>query len=414
MTAVGRRKGGEPPPHPLSSLGFRELTAGGSAKVSREGGGIRGEFTPPVLLLSAAHPPGDTRVVRKEGAALAAAGHRVIHLCPGTDAPAGVAGVQIRTHRHRRIRGLAALARDAAALRPAVIHASEPDSWLAAILAARRCGARVVLDVHEHYPSRLDARLPAPLRPIARAAIALACRAMGRAADAVVLAKDGLAADFAGARLVAVRNYAPAPSRPPRAHRAGPLAVAHLGAIGRARGWPQMLDALALGDPTTRLVLIGRFTDGSEAEFRARADALGLAPRIEVTGWLPQEVALERLRACDIALVLFQRGEENHRLALPHKLFDAMAAGLPVIAPVFAEQVAAAVRAAGCGLLVETGDAGAIAGAIGALADPARRAALGRAGWAAARGPFAWEGEEARLVALYRDLGAGTPGPGSL
>ncbi|MBR0674372.1 glycosyltransferase [Neoroseomonas soli] len=350
--------------------------------------------------------------MRKEGAALAAAGWRVMHLCPGgADAPARVDGVEIITHRHRRLRGLLALARDAAAWRPAVIHASEPDAWLAALLAARRCGARVVLDVHEHYPSRLDARLPSLLRPLARAGIALACRVMGVAADAVVVAKDGLDGPFAGAeRLIAVRNYTPAPVEPPRAHRPGPLVLGHLGAIGRARGWPQMLAALALAAPDARLLLIGRFTDGSEAEFHSRAAELGLAGRVEVTGWLPQAEALARLRGCDLALVLFQRGEENHRLALPHKLFDAMAAGLPVIAPVFAEEVAEVVRTAGCGLLVETGDPAAIAAAVAELADPTRRAALGMSGWRAARSRFAWEGEAARLVGLYREL---LPAPNS-
>ena len=411
--------GGEPPPdrdpdglaaqrhrgpQALPSLAFWRRRRG-QHQVSKEGGGIRGEFTPPALLLSAAHPPADTRVVRKEGAALAAAGYRVVHLCPGgADAPAAVDGVAIVTHRHRRLRGLLRLARDAAALRPAVIHASEPDAWLAALVAARRCGARVVLDVHEHYPSRLDARLPGMLRPLARAGIAAACRLMGRAADAVVVAKDGLEGAFAGARIVAVRNYAPAPVAPPRTHASGPLVLGHLGAVTRARGWPCMLEALARSAPGTRLRLIGRFTDGSEAAFHAHAAALGLSARVEVTGWLPQDAALARLRDCDMALVLFQRGEENHRLALPHKLFDAMAAGLPVIAPAFAEEVAAVVRRAGCGLLVDSGDAAAVATAVGALADPARRAAMGGAGWRAARGGFAWEGEAARLVALYRGL----------
>ena len=50
------------------------------------------------------------------------------------------------------------------------------------------------------------------------------------------------------------------------------------------------------------------------------------------------------------------------------------------------------------------------AAAVAALADPIRRAALGEAGWRAARGPYAWEGEAERLVALYRDLGAGPGG----
>lgn len=401
MTVVMKLGAGDP-----ASLRATGAGRGRQSPSARKGGGRGGSSSPPVLLLSAAHPPADTRVVSKEGAALAAAGWRVMHLCPaGADAPAQVDGVEIIRHRHRRLRGLWSLARDAAALRPAVIHASEPDAWLAALIAARRCGARVVLDVHEHYPSRLDARLPALLRPLARAGIALACWAMGRAADAVVVAKDGLDGPFTRAdRLVAVRNYAPAPVEPPRVHRPGPLVLGHLGAVGRARGWPQMLDALALAPPESRLLLIGRFTDGSEAEFRARAAELGLAGRVEVTGWLPQPEALARLRGCDLALVLFQRGEENHRLALPHKLFDAMAAGLPVIAPVFAEEVAGVVRSAECGLLVETGDPAAIAAAVAELADPARRAALGAAGWRAAGSRFAWEGEAARLVGLYREL----------
>jgi glycosyltransferase involved in cell wall biosynthesis len=366
---------------------------------------------PLVLMLSNAHPPDDLRVVRKEGAALVAAGWRVVHLCAGASAThAPVAGVAIETFARRggwlgRVLAVPGLARRAAALRPAVIHAHEPDSWLAALLAARRCGARVVLDVHEHYPSRLDSRLPRPLRPLARAAIRLACGWMGRRADAVVVAKDGLYPDFPGAaRMVAVRNYAPAPTIPARRHVAGPVTLVHLGALSEARGAFRMLDALALGPEGTRLLLIGRFTDGSAARFRAEAAARGLADRIEETGWLPQPAALARAATADIGLVLFQRGEENHRLALPHKLFDCMAAGLPVIVPDFAEEVARVVAEAGCGIALDPGDPAAIADALHRLADPALRARLGAAGRDAVRGRFAWETEAERLAALYRAL----------
>ena len=376
----------------------------------------RGTSEPPlILLLSAAHPPDDIRVVRKEGAALAAAGWRVRHLAPAGPAPAGPApavvdGVAIETYRRRpgwrgRILGIPALARRAAASGAAVLHASEPDAWLAALLAGRATGARVVLDVHEHYPSRLDARLPVPLRPVARAGLRLLCRLAGRAAAAVVVAKDGLDADFAApGRTIAVRNYAmPVPIQP-RRHTPGPLTLAHAGALGRARGWPQMLGALALAPPGTRLRLIGRFTDGSEAEFVAEAATLGLASRIECLPWLPYAEALARLAECDIGLVLFQPGDENHRLALPHKLFDCMLAGLPVIAPVFGPEVAAVIRDAGCGVLVDAASPAAIAAAVLELADPDRRAALGAAGRHAALTRYGWAGEAARLVALYQRL----------
>lgn len=357
-----------------------------------------------ILLLSAAHPADDMRVVRKEGASLAAAGWPVTHLCPEPAKAAGPVAV-VTVPGTSRWRRWAALYRRAVALRPAVIHASEPDAWALGLLARWRTGAKLVLDVHEHYPSRLDGRLPAWLRPAARRAILLAMRVLARRADAVVLAKDGLAEDFpAGTRLVTVRNHALVPEGlARRAHGPGPLTLLHLGAIGVARGWPVLLAALPLCPPGTRLLIIGRFTDGSEAAFRAAA--AGLMERIEICGWMPAEAALARAAAeADINLVLFQPGEENHRLALPHKLFDGMALGLPVIAPRFATGVAGIVTGSGCGLLVDVTDSAAIADAVRELADPARRAALGEAGWQAARGTWGWPAEAAKLVALYREL----------
>src|SRR5689334_20383869 len=105
---------------------------------------------PLVLFLSAAHPPDDIRVVRKEGAALAAASWQVRHLAPGPAAVScAIEGVSIQTHPRRpgwlgRLRSLPVLARRAAGSGAAVLHASEPDAWIAALLAARRSGARVV------------------------------------------------------------------------------------------------------------------------------------------------------------------------------------------------------------------------------------------------------------------------------
>ncbi|GGG32673.1 glycosyl transferase [Caldovatus sediminis] len=372
---------------------------------------------PLVVMLSAAHPPEDIRVVRKEGATLAAAGWRVRHICPAiaTRGPAppraALAGVALAPYARApgwrgRLLGLPALARRAAASGAAVLHAHEPDSWFAALWAARRTGARVVLDVHEHYPSRLDTRLPAPLRPLARAAIGAACRLAGRLADAVVVARAGLDADFAvpPERIVPVRNCVLPQPVAPRRHAAGPLTLVHAGVLGRTRGALQMVEALALAPPGTRLRLIGRFTDDSAAAFAARAAALGVADRIEDLGWLPQERLPAALAECDVGLVAFQPVDRNHRLALPHKLFDYMLAGLPVIAPDFAPETAAVVREAGCGLLVDTADPRAIARAAAELRDPARRAALGAAGRAAAEGRFGWAAEAERLVALYRRL----------
>lgn len=365
-----------------------------------------------VLMLSAAHPATDLRIVGKEGAALAAAGFRLCHLAPGKAGPpppSSLHGVELKTFAAPRgwlgrLRGIPALARRAAAARPAVIHAHEPDSWLAALMAARRCGARVVLDVHEHYPSRLDGRLPALLRPLARAGLRQACRAMAARADALVMAKDGLAEDYGDpARCITVRNYAAPVAVTPRRHGEGPLTLLHLGALTASRG-ALLLPALLARLPGTRLRLVGRFTDGSGPAFQQEAARLGVAGRIEMLGWMEREAALQAAADCDIGLVLFQPGVENHRLALPHKLFDCMLLGLPVIVPDFAEAVATAVREADCGLAVDVADLDRIAAAISTLAVPAERARLGARGREAALRRFGWAAEAARLVRLYRCL----------
>jgi glycosyltransferase involved in cell wall biosynthesis len=245
------------------------------------------------------------------------------------------------------------------------------------------------------------------LRPAARALLTALCRLIAWRADAVVVAKGGL--DGAFGRGVPVRNYAEAASIAPRLHRAGPIRLLHLGALGAARGAFTMLDVLARL-PDAMLVLVGRFTDGSEAAFDMRAAALGVASRIEKHGWLPRAAALDQAARCDIALVLFQPGIENHRLALPHKLFDAMLCGLPVIVPAFAEEVSRVVTEAGCGIATDTADAAAVARAATILSDPALRAGMGESGRAAALTRFSWQGEAARLVALYRRL---MEGPGA-
>ena len=367
---------------------------------------------PKVLLLSAAHPPADIRVVMKEGACLAEAGYALTHLCPAPAAGAApeiMAGVSISTFparrgAWRRIFGIPRLALLAAKQRAEVIHASEPDAWAAALLAGWWTGARIVLDVHEHYPSRLDGRAPVWLRPVLRRLLHGACWVMGRASDAVVVAKDGLGSPFGGEeRVVKVRNYALGAVLP-RAHVPGAVTLLHLGALSRARGAMQMLEALALCSPETRLCLIGRFTDDSEQAFWSRAAALGVAARITSLGWLAHEAALEAAARCDIALILFQPGAENHRLALPHKLFDAMLAGLPVIASAEGVEVAAVIKDAACGALVDAADPAAIAAEVARMADQVRRSALGQAGRRAALARFAWEGEAARLVALYGRL----------
>ncbi len=372
-----------------------------------------------VCFLSAAHPPEDVRVVLKEAASLAQAGLSVLHIAPFTEERQWQAhGISISTYTRApglwgRLRAMRMLVRRAVQSGARAFHANEPDAWVVALLAARCTGARVVLDVHEHYPSTFAAlHAPRWLRGVAARCVRVLIRVCTALADATVVAKDGLDQDCCG-RVIAARNYALLQSAPQPCQ---PEAVAvpeiiHTGVMTRARGWPVLLQAMARMQHPARLRLIGRFTDGSKDAFLVEAEKLGVLPRIQLDEWMPfADMMLEVTRA-DIGVVLFQPGLANHRHALPHKLFDAMAAGLPVVVPSDAEEVAAIVTDAACGLLVDAADAGAVAVALDKLAgDVALRSALGMAGRNAVKERYCWDVEGARLVALYRDL---LPGAGA-
>lgn len=371
-----------------------------------------------ILFLSSTHHADDRRVVALQATSLAAAGFGVLHLCREGRAPPP--GVPTRTLRRRPglLGRLAMLPRLLAAtlrVRPATIQASEPDTWAVALLAKALTGCRVVFDVHEDYadPHRL-ARLPAWLRRPAAGAIRGVFRPMSRWTDAAVLATPVLAERFPAAPdrppRVLVRNLVPrheAEAMPRAApDAAGPLRLVALGAMGRLRGWPVTLDALArAADPTIRLEVIGPFTDGSAAAFAATAERLGLGGRVTAIGTLPRADALARAAKAHAALVLFAPGPANHEAALPHKLFEAMALGLPVVVAETCRPAAALVRRTGCGLVVDSADPASVAAAFEALAaDPALRARMGVAGRQALGDDYAWEDDASRLAALHQRL----------
>jgi glycosyltransferase involved in cell wall biosynthesis len=291
-------------------------------------------------------------------------------------------------------------------------HCNEMDSWFIGVLLKLTRGKRVVFDVHEHYPSTFsDSRFPQWSHPMIAAGVRLWVRLQLPFTDYVVLAKKSVAEEYRSARnILLVQNFTPLwPSRARRngSNRGNRVWAVHLGLISRLRGWPQMLEALAHTTKDIGLWVIGTFNDGSRLQFDQRARDLGLSERIRVEEWLPFDQVMERLFASHIGLVLFQPGVRNHVMASPHKIFDYMQAGLAVIAPDFAVEVAEVVRESGCGVLVNPADPVEIADALDRLAEhTSERTYMGQAGRRAVEERYNWEAEGKKLVELYREMSA--------
>lgn len=378
-----------------------------------------------ICFLSTVHTARDKRVFEKEAVSLAEAGHEVVHLCPGDEPETVERGVRIVTYKwahglFRRGLGLVSLYRRARAVGAECYHCNEVDSWLVGVALKVRRRSLLVFDVHETFPHDLaEFHAPRAMRPLVVAAVRALFRLLLPFTDKLVLAKRSVAVDFppgAAAKQILVQNFvplrmlargnSPAPA-PVRASSAAVTAV-HVGLISRVRGWPVLVDALASEHAAgVHLTVIGEFNDGSQSDFEARVAELGLQDRVRTIGWMAATDAFREVEQADIGLVMFQPGFRSHTDSLPHKLFDYMLAGLPVIVPDFGAEVAGIVRDAACGLLVDPSDPDAVAHALGTLARNApERRRMGDNGRRSVIEKYNWEAEAGRLVAMYAAFAA--------
>jgi glycosyltransferase involved in cell wall biosynthesis len=149
----------------------------------------------------------------------------------------------------------------------------------------------------------------------------------------------------------------------------------YAGLHGMAQGLDQVLEALArLNGAGPLAVFIG---DGPEREsLLRRAANLGLR-RVRFLKAVPREAVPALLASADIAVVPLKIRLPG---AVPSKIYEAMASGVPVLLVADGE-AADIVREAGAGVVVEPGDVAGLADAFARLtSDPKGRREMGRAG----------------------------------
>ncbi|HNT89084.1 MAG TPA: glycosyltransferase, partial [Candidatus Hydrogenedentes bacterium] len=170
----------------------------------------------------------------------------------------------------------------------------------------------------------------------------------------------------------------------------------------------QLLDAMkriAREVPDIKCVLLGGYVYGSLDDYRGAIREAGLDAHFDILGVVPYEAVPAHIAVSRVGLILFQPGLVNHTLAMPHKLFDYLREGKPVVAPDFAVEVARIVREADAGLLVDVTRPEAIADAVlRLLRDPAEAARLGGNGRRIVETKYNWEREEARLRDVFTAL----------
>jgi glycosyltransferase involved in cell wall biosynthesis len=371
-----------------------------------------------VVHLSSVHFPDDPRIAIKECGTLADAGFDVLLICPESShsplpervtrlvpAPRGrIARMTITTWNVFR----------AALHEHAQVYHFHDSELLPIAPFLRLTGAAVVYDVHEDVPKSIRDKpwIPWALRaPIAMMASLVEWTA-SRAVSGVVAATPQIARRFPGDRTVVVQNFSmidelEVANPTPYASRE-PLFV-YVGAGGVSRGSREMVRAIGMIPPSfnARLVLGGPINENGVLE---NLKTLSGWDRVEQHDWLTRpQVAhyLDRARAGIVTI----HPTGNYVASYPIKVFEYMAAGLPLIVSDF-KLWRELFEGVGCAIFVDPLDPAAIAAAMQwILEHPERAAQMGANGRLAAQTALQLAGRSDEVAPLLRSDSSRTARP---
>lgn len=369
---------------------------------------------PKVTHLTSAHSPTDTRIFLKECQSLAELGCETVLVAPH-DADEVRNGVQIRSVRSAGGSRLTRMTKTVYRVYKAALcegadlyHFHDPELVPVGI-ALRLRGKKVVYDVHEDLPRQILTKAWIPKG--VRRAISILAQAgewiAARVLSGLVVVTPAILERFSEQNSVLVQNFpvhreVVRSELPPMSER--PANVAYVGGIRAIRGIREMVEAVGLASEKSaeqvQMVLAGKFArEQTEAEVRQMPEW----EKVDYRGWVDRDELARLFRRVRAGLVLYHPAP-NHVSAQPNKLFEYMAAGLPVIAsdfPLWREIV----QDAECGLVVDPLDPEAIAEAIEWIVDhPQLAREMGKRGRDAVLERYNWETEFERLLSFYQQL----------
>jgi glycosyltransferase involved in cell wall biosynthesis len=289
-----------------------------------------------------------------------------------------------------------------------VVHLHDPELIPIGFLLRLR-GKKVVYDAHEDTAMVVLSKewIPPILRRLASLFIRTLNILAGCTFSGIVAATPHIADAFPSQKTICVRNYpkleefntgTELPKPDP-----DPLFV-YVGGITEVRGAKEMVRALDLASVPcngARLALAGDVSDS----LRAVLENTPGWNRVEYLGWQSRQEIVELLARATAGLVVLHP-TPNHLESLPIKMFEYMAAGLPVIASDF-PLWRRIVEDAQCGLLVDPFDTQAIAQAMEWIMEhPIEARRMGENGKRAVLATFNWETERRYLIEFYDTIEA--------
>jgi glycosyltransferase involved in cell wall biosynthesis len=367
-----------------------------------------------VCHLSSAHRGLDIRICHKQCASLAAVGydtHLVIVASNQEVAKAKVLGVTVHVLQapvgrfSRMVRQSWRCFVVGRSLDADIYHFHDPELipygiWLAL------SGKKVIYDVHEDVPQ--DILTKDWIAPWIRKGVSVAISALeylgARYFFSIAAATPYIAQRFKKItpRSVDINNYPVLDelSSDTLDWSVKQNQICYIGGIGRIRGIAEITQAMGLVRSGVRLNLCGQF---SEPDMEQTCKAMPGWQRVNALGFLDR-MGVRDVLGRSVAGLVTLHPVINYLDALPVKMFEYMAAGIPVVAsdfPLWREIIAGN----DCGLLVDPLDPATIAQAIDYLVThPEEAQRMGANGRKAVIERYNWANEQQKLFTFYEHI----------
>jgi glycosyltransferase involved in cell wall biosynthesis len=291
-----------------------------------------------------------------------------------------------------------------------VVHCHDLDTLAVGYALAKLKGKPLVYDAHESFPDMLADTVPRPIRAL----LSMLQRHLMRRCTLVITVGEKLRRHLAaeGARRSVVvgnwkrlADFSRTPAQNLEVRRAlgipdTGLVVACITQLLPDRKIDELLAAAGVCS-NVYVLIAGK---GVLADRVERAAAVN--PRILFPGFVTGGTIADYTCAADVVYYGFDPTNPNARFSAPNKLYEALAAGRPLIAGNFGE-IAEVIRDAECGIVLPEYSLEAITNALTELADPQKRQTLAENAARVGRTSLNWEtGQEQ----LFREYSALLPG----
>ena len=366
-----------------------------------------------LVILTTVHPRYDTRIFLKQSVTLANEfGSAVLIVADGKgdEFNSGVSIVDLGKIDGGRLRrifvGWWRAFYEIRKLKANSVHFHDPELLPLGVFL-RALGLWVVYDVHEDLPRQIMSK---PYLPsIVRKPLALIVEAIewlaSRLLNSIVVATPFIAKRFQTHKTIVVQNFPilsefSVSASTPYLNRAPDFA--YIGGLVYERGAREMVNAIgAIKSTKATLRIAGNFQDN---KLRQELENNSHWQRVEYNDWLDREGVAALLGSVRSGLVVLHP-TKSYIESYPIKLFEYMAAGLPVIASDF-PLWRSIIDEADCGVLVDPLNVKDIAGAMNWVIDnPLKAEKMGNRGKQFVEKKYNWDSESEKLVNLYQKIG---------